>query len=227
MNFVRLHNPFIIFTANFHPIELIAQPDPVSRMYYVGFEIHITEKYGIIIENWPLKDFKSPGSIGSRLELNTLYHAWISRATRFCWLSPLELEEWQRQRIQTAKAALPSSTASPVASNQLSSATVTYGNQSVAIDQSDTASHDPDVISSPEAASLSIASSSTGGVTPAAMDCASTTTIFPVSTLTLVTKKPRKVRSDKGKPRGSNGRKKVSGGGAGSCGQVEAADAQA
>ncbi|KAI0338444.1 hypothetical protein BDW22DRAFT_1313901, partial [Trametopsis cervina] len=82
-------------------LQYIARPDQVSRMYYNDFEVHITNKFGIIVENWPLKTFASPSNIGSRLELDTLFHAWESGATRFKRLSPTELIEWQRQRAMT------------------------------------------------------------------------------------------------------------------------------
>lgn len=68
-------------------------------MFYVGFESHITEKLGIILVNWPLAQLVSPGAIGSRLELQTLYNAWSSGATHFRRLSPAELELWQNTRF--------------------------------------------------------------------------------------------------------------------------------
>lgn len=40
--------------SNVASTEFAARPDQVSRMYYQNFGDHITEKYGIIIENWPL-----------------------------------------------------------------------------------------------------------------------------------------------------------------------------
>ncbi|KAI0083030.1 hypothetical protein BDY19DRAFT_864865, partial [Irpex rosettiformis] len=75
-------------------LELIARPDKVARMFYQDFEQHITLKYGIICVNWPLPDFASPCRINSRVELNTLFHAWESGATYFRRLSPDELTEW-------------------------------------------------------------------------------------------------------------------------------------
>ncbi|KAI0692611.1 hypothetical protein BC835DRAFT_1247004, partial [Cytidiella melzeri] len=84
----------------FEKLETAAHPHKVSRMFYSDFHHHITEKYGIIIENWPLSVFTSPGNIGSRIELNTLFNAWESGATRFRRLTPAELIEWERQQSQ-------------------------------------------------------------------------------------------------------------------------------
>ncbi|KAI0343132.1 hypothetical protein BDW22DRAFT_1304847, partial [Trametopsis cervina] len=78
----------------FEKLQLIARPDKVARMYYRDFDVHITNKFGIILENWPLKTFTSPGNVGSRVELDTLFHAWESGATRFRRLSPADLETW-------------------------------------------------------------------------------------------------------------------------------------
>ncbi|KAG2361660.1 hypothetical protein BDR07DRAFT_1485618 [Suillus spraguei] len=35
---------------------------PVSRMYYVNFDENITAQHGVVLENWPLKKFASPGT---------------------------------------------------------------------------------------------------------------------------------------------------------------------
>ncbi|KAI0083733.1 hypothetical protein BDY19DRAFT_858173, partial [Irpex rosettiformis] len=69
-------------------LQFIVRPDKVGRMYYQNFDDHITERFGIVIENWPLKTFVNPGSIPTRLELKTLFHAWDSGATFFRRLNP-------------------------------------------------------------------------------------------------------------------------------------------
>ncbi|KAG2029493.1 hypothetical protein BDR03DRAFT_880613, partial [Suillus americanus] len=45
---------------------------PVSRMYYVNFDENITAQHGVVLENWPLKKFASPGDIGSMVEVKTV-----------------------------------------------------------------------------------------------------------------------------------------------------------
>jgi hypothetical protein len=67
-------------------------------MYYVDFTHHITDRYGIVIENWSLATFLSPANIGSHVELNMLFHAWETGETQFCRLTPLELETWKCQQ---------------------------------------------------------------------------------------------------------------------------------
>ncbi|KAJ2973987.1 hypothetical protein NUW54_g11965 [Trametes sanguinea] len=56
---------------------------PITRMYYVNFDKFITERYGIVLENWPLAKFRAPGDICSRPELDILIASWTSGATRF------------------------------------------------------------------------------------------------------------------------------------------------
>jgi hypothetical protein len=70
-------------------------------MYYQNFDDNITAKFGVVVENWPLKKFCNPSEVGSRYELKTLFHAWQSGATRFRQLSDVELEEWEEQRFQS------------------------------------------------------------------------------------------------------------------------------
>jgi hypothetical protein len=71
-------------------------------MYYANFDDHITEKLGMILENWPPKKFCHPAEIGSQTELKVLIDAFESGATRFQRLSPEELPEWQESRFQDA-----------------------------------------------------------------------------------------------------------------------------
>ncbi|KAI0681683.1 hypothetical protein BC835DRAFT_1252066, partial [Cytidiella melzeri] len=72
----------------------IALPKKVGRMLYDNFKEHITDKYGIVVMNWPLPQFVAPGTIGSRLELQTLYNAWSSGSTYFRKFTRDELEIW-------------------------------------------------------------------------------------------------------------------------------------
>ncbi|KAI0684135.1 hypothetical protein BC835DRAFT_1249643, partial [Cytidiella melzeri] len=69
-------------------------PRSVSKMFYTNFDTHITEKYGVVVVNWPLPQFVAPGSINSWLELQTLYNAWSLGSTHFRCLSPSETETW-------------------------------------------------------------------------------------------------------------------------------------
>ncbi|KAG2031437.1 hypothetical protein BDR03DRAFT_817799, partial [Suillus americanus] len=67
---------------------------PVSRMYYVNFDENITAQHGVVLENWPLKKFASPGDIGSMVEVKTVYNAFMSGATKFRKLTAAEWQEW-------------------------------------------------------------------------------------------------------------------------------------
>ena len=59
-------------------------------MFYVDFEDHITMRFGIVIENWPLTCFAVPSAFKSRLKLSMLLNAWETDTTRFRKLSRVE-----------------------------------------------------------------------------------------------------------------------------------------
>ncbi|KAI0676302.1 hypothetical protein C8Q78DRAFT_1141482 [Trametes maxima] len=67
----------------------------IVRISYTSFDTRITLRFGIIIENWPLKKFCAPGEINSRPELDILVSAWKSGATRFRTLDDEEWAEWR------------------------------------------------------------------------------------------------------------------------------------
>ncbi|KAG1884776.1 hypothetical protein F4604DRAFT_1919299 [Suillus subluteus] len=71
-------------------------------MYYHNFDHHITAKYRIIVENWPLTKFCCPGDLNSWTEISVLKSAWDSGATRFHKLTDTEFEEWEEEHFQAA-----------------------------------------------------------------------------------------------------------------------------
>ena len=93
-------------------------------MTYDRFDDHITQKYGVIVKNWPLKNFCNPSSVGSRIELETLYNGWHSGVTRFEKLTEQEKARWENEhfssRITTMSVAPPDSSREPGRSSPLS-----------------------------------------------------------------------------------------------------------
>jgi hypothetical protein len=71
----------------------------VPRMYYQNFDTNITAKYAVVIKNWPLSKFCSPGDVGSLNELEILYNAFESGATYFQHLTDNEFREWTASRV--------------------------------------------------------------------------------------------------------------------------------
>ncbi|KAI0669493.1 hypothetical protein C8Q78DRAFT_992614 [Trametes maxima] len=87
------------------PGHLDANPPPpgettkieIKKMYYTNFGSHITKKYGVVIDNWPLKMFVAPSKMHSRTELDILYNAFSSDVTHFQKLTHSEWEQWLTQ----------------------------------------------------------------------------------------------------------------------------------
>lgn len=148
----------------------VARPDMIKRIMYTNFDKHITDKYGIVCENWPLERFCAPADLYSRAELQVLYQAWDSDTTTFRRLSPAELEAWKAERFDALCAQ----------------------SQEVEEDGEDSASS-PSVD-----ASLAVVDSASDSVAAAAPSVG----VMAVSGNALITSKPRKIRSDKGKKRG-------------------------
>ncbi|KAI0684851.1 hypothetical protein BC835DRAFT_1421896 [Cytidiella melzeri] len=68
--------------AHIHELVKIALPKKVGRMLYTTSR-NTSRQVGYCVMNWPLPQFVAPGTIGSRLELQTLYNAWLSGSTYF------------------------------------------------------------------------------------------------------------------------------------------------
>ncbi|KAH9931190.1 hypothetical protein B0H21DRAFT_699888 [Amylocystis lapponica] len=189
----------------------------ISRMWYNNFDTQITNKYGIIIENWPLAKFCCPSDVGSRPELEVLYRAWESGTTRFHVMPDAEWEEWQEARFQAqmrvmegedleeeeastthensapshASASSPSPTVSPP-----SNSTTSPGDS--AVDSAGTMVHDKRPNASEETGP---SQSKRARRDPLAYNAVNVVS-GPNGSSLAVTKKPRKTRSDKGVKRG-------------------------
>ncbi len=177
-------------------------------MMYVNFESHITEKFGIIVENWPLEKFIAPGAIGSRIELQTLYNAWSTGATSFRRLSPAELKEWHSQKFQVQVAAAPAPSSLTPAATSSSAGADDMVTQESAAGTDDMATQESAAGSSTISAGSSslqqaAASTSEATLTPGQPSPVAATHmgVFAVTSQVLVEKKKRKKRSDAGTKR--------------------------
>ena len=63
-------------------------------MYYTNFDDHVTAKYGVVIEGWPLKTFAAPGTFSSIPTLTVLYNSWANGHTSFRSVSDAEWDRW-------------------------------------------------------------------------------------------------------------------------------------
>ncbi|EIW74539.1 hypothetical protein CONPUDRAFT_159833 [Coniophora puteana RWD-64-598 SS2] len=77
-----------------------------TRMEYVHFDTAVTEKFGVVVVNWPFKTFACLSSYSSIPELKVLLSAWETGTTSFHKLSPQEWKEWlaeqTRKRMEEA-----------------------------------------------------------------------------------------------------------------------------
>ncbi|RDX47633.1 hypothetical protein OH76DRAFT_1325377, partial [Lentinus brumalis] len=65
-----------------------------KKLYYADFGKNITRKWGVVIVNWPLKQFLPPSKIRTMAELEKLEEAWNNGTCRFRKLSAAEFEAW-------------------------------------------------------------------------------------------------------------------------------------
>lgn len=68
-------------------------------MNYEAYETAIADKFGVIIEHWPLETFAAPGKFCTLVELRTLHNAWASGATRFRKLSDEEFKARKQRSL--------------------------------------------------------------------------------------------------------------------------------
>lgn len=76
-------------------------------MSYTHFDTRITERCGVVCENWPLPKFCPPGDFSSRAALQILYEAWRTDSARFKKLSQEEFQLWKHSRDQLQAQARP------------------------------------------------------------------------------------------------------------------------
>ncbi len=91
-------------------------------MFYSNFDLNVTAKYGIVLENWPLAKFVTPSQITTRMEVELLKNAFESGATCFRLMPQEEWTAWleARSEAQAAEVQVPqvpsSSTPAPAVS---------------------------------------------------------------------------------------------------------------
>jgi hypothetical protein len=184
-------------------------------MYYQNFDDNITAKFGVIVKSWPLAKFCSPNDIGSRVELNILHNAWQSGTAHFYKMSDVEFNSWTNTRYQQPENAREDATNAPAAdlnpptadaiptpaantpaapTNLDAPATNTPATNTLATNT--LATNTPTSNPAPSAGPLS--------ALPLSRFINATTVTGPDGTAIQVTKKARKVRSDKGVKKGSH-----------------------
>ena len=145
-------------------------------MYYKNFEQHITRKHGIVVEGWPLRIFDNPSAIGSQVELKVLLSSWEAGTTRFRKMSNEEHMAWVENRSESISEPTPV-IGSPTTTSPLPLQHIDPG---LALAMNPPAPQQP----------FNIINFGPPSAAPASND--------PTGS---ASKRPRKTRSDKGKPR--------------------------
>ena len=182
-------------------------------MRYKNFESHITHKHGIVIEGWPLDTFKNPSSIGSQVELRVLLNSWRSGATYFRRMPDAEHMAWVKSQNKpspdpsTDKHTAPVESPGEPSPNPLTDnhpgSTLQPPQQTI---EELTSHHfgDPGPSSQQEPTPPNFSANAAGmtGMSFFQFELNAATTTAPGNApSTSVPKRPRKTRSDKGRPR--------------------------
>ena len=157
-----------------------------DHMQYERYEDLIVDRFGIVLEGWPLEGKpRSPSTVGSRPELTVLINAWENGTARFRKLTHEELAAWRSSRSAEPATAPAASQSTPL-------------------------THPP---TQPEvgATDAGIQTLQAGPLTDVTLTIApdpGMTVVFTPSTGNVLQVKQRKKRSDAGKKRGPNAKTK-------------------
>ncbi len=79
---------------------------PTVRMHYSLFDTQITARYGVVVDCWPLRTFCAPSALKTLNEVEVLFNAWQTGATKFRVLSNEEWEKWEAETLRVKLAML-------------------------------------------------------------------------------------------------------------------------
>ncbi|RXW12164.1 hypothetical protein EST38_g13688 [Candolleomyces aberdarensis] len=169
----------------------------IPRMLYTNFDSNITLPHQIIVKGWPLPKFSNPSDIGTKGDLDRLLSAWKTGSAYFEKLDDAVFEKWSQEYY--ARFDSPSTTATDPSGD--TSTTASPINDTHAMDSTQEnilinhASEENLPATLPPPTALTTVNSSDPFV--------SCMISGDGGVIVHATKKPRKQRSDKGKPRGS------------------------
>ncbi|KAI0075053.1 hypothetical protein K474DRAFT_1676624 [Panus rudis PR-1116 ss-1] len=198
----------------------LVSPNPFPKMHYTDFDEYLTRRHRVRYVGWPLDAFKSPFLVTSLVELRVLHANLESGATKFVKLTEEEYAEWRESR--TNRPAPP--TCPPSSNGNNNAGTVDQPSSSPGADQQtplDNAENNANASADAQSLSASATAAGPSAPTPPSSELpgggavdASRGTKRPLEMIFtadgVVTKKPRKQRSDKGKKRGPTKRRNTS-----------------
>lgn len=71
-----------------------------ARLVYQNFDAAITQRYGVVVDGWPVGVFRCPSEVVSRVELETLLRALESNILTFTRLTPQQLERRRQELVE-------------------------------------------------------------------------------------------------------------------------------
>ncbi len=71
-------------------------------MFYPSFDDQITAKHGVVLENWPVPQFRNPSGM-THLEAEVVLRAFVSNTTRFRSMPGIEWAAWKEQYYSVAR----------------------------------------------------------------------------------------------------------------------------
>lgn len=173
-------------------------------MYYENFAQHITAKWQIVLEGWPLSKFTNPSALVTKNEVEILYNAFKMGTAKFRRLSDAEWESWDAARFQGLLTIQmdrgmneDEAGTGPSIPSQPTPPTPTLLSHSAITAPADMSSH---LAAHPTTFSMGPAGPST--LTNLPMVPISATVSSADGGGIQISKKPRKIRSDKGQKKG-------------------------
>ena len=188
-------------------------------MHYLDYTDAIARKFGVLLEKWPLQKFGAPGTVTSLSSLRVLFNAFKNGVTKF---RTLDDKEWQIWCEAHERGEAP-----PAVTIAIAIPEITVAVPAPAVNASENGEgQTTTVVPSENNGTSSVVATTVAAVPPATVlagtDAAPTAPVVAVAnpattqnvqgggqafvfidgTATKGAKRPRKVRSDKGKPRG-------------------------
>ncbi|KAJ3912162.1 hypothetical protein F5877DRAFT_85110 [Lentinula edodes] len=184
----------------------------IKKMFYTNFDEHITRPFGIMVKNWPLKEFKNPSSFSTRADISVLWNAWETGTAYFYMMTREEHRAWeqkQEEALVEAQRRVQEVRDKQQSGEEPQQQTNTAGDENVP-------SENPPEDQTPPPSTSNVPQPNGGPSSLGATFIHATIVTDAGGNAVQMTKRPRKQRKDAGKPRQKKKRTNEAEGGVGS-----------